>query len=317
MITVAGKKSFIGTTSFEYFICDLFLITDDWEMANYADDTKPYICRNYKTSVIKSLENAAEILFTWFKINQMKGNEDKCHIVLNAHGDIHGKIGTSHVKNSCSERLLGVKIDSGLNFLEQISSICKKTSAKLNPLARISPYIDERKRRLITNDFFHSQFNCCPLAWMFHSRELNIKINRLHKRCLRIVYNDSSSRFEQLLTKDNSVSIHNRNLQVLATEMFKVYTEQEPEIFYDVFPINSGPKYNLRNKTHFATRPIRTVHYGDNYLRYLGPKLWELIPSDMKDTESVEVFKNRIKNWISDNFPCRICKTYIHQVGFI
>ena len=189
------------------------------------------------------------------------------------------------LKNSCSERLLGVKIDSGLNFLEQISSICKKASAKLNPPARISPYIDERKRRLIMNDFFHSQFNYCPLAWMFHSQELNIKINRLHKRCLRIVYNDSSSRFQRLLTKDNSVSIHNRKLQVLATEMFKVYMEQEPEIFYDVFPINFQPEYNLRNKTHFAIRPIRTVHYGDKYLRYLRPKLWELISSDMKDTE--------------------------------
>ena len=99
--------------------------------------------------------------------------------------------------------------------------------------------------------------------------------------------------------------------------MFKVYTEKVPEILQDVFPINSQPEYNLRNKTSFATRPIRTVHYGDNSLRYLGPKLWELIPSDMKDTESVEVFKNRIKNWIPDNCPCRLCKTYIHEVDFI
>ena len=126
-----------------------------------------------------------------------------------------------------------------------------------------------------------------------------------------------SSIFELLLTKDNSVSIHDRNLQVLTTEMFKVYAEQGPNILQGVFPINSQPEYNLRNKTHFATRPIRTVHYGDSSLRYLGPKLWELIPSDMKDTESVEVFKNRIKNWIPDNGPSRLWKTYIHQTGFI
>ena len=99
--------------------------------------------------------------------------------------------------------------------------------------------------------------------------------------------------------------------------MFKVYTEQGPDILQDVFPINSQPEYNVRNKTHFATRPIRTAHYGDNSLTYLGTKLWELIPSNMKDTESVEVFKNRIKGWIPDNCPCRLCKTYIHQVGFI
>ena len=99
--------------------------------------------------------------------------------------------------------------------------------------------------------------------------------------------------------------------------MLKVYTEQGPDILQDVFPKNSQPEYNLRNKTHFATQLVRTVHYGDNSLRHLGPKLWELIPSDMKDTKSVKVFKNRIKNWMPDNCPCRLCKTYIHQVDFI
>ena len=76
--------------------------------------------------------------------------------------------------------------------------------------------------------------------------------------------------------------------------MFKVYTEQGPDILQDVCPLNSQPEYNLRNKTHFVTRSIRTVYYGDNSLRYLGPKLWEIILSDIKGTESVGVFKNRI-----------------------
>ena len=129
---------------------------------------------------------------------------------------------------------------------------------------------------IITNYecFFYSQFNYYPLAWMFHSRKLSNKINRLHEWCLRIIYKNSSSTFERLLTKDNSVSIHDRNLQVLATEMFKVYTERGADILQDVFPLNSQPEYNLRNKTHFATRPIRTAYYGDNSLRYLGPKFW-------------------------------------------
>ena len=182
-----------------------------------------------------------------------------------------------------------------MNIEEHISSICKKTSAKLNALAIISPYIDEGKRRLIMNAFSNSYFNYYPLAWMFHSRKLNNEINGLHERCLRIIYNDSSSTFERLLTKDNSISIHDRNLQVLAIETFKLYTEQGPDILQDVFHLSSQPEFNLRDKTHFATQPIRTVYYGDNSLRYLEPQFWELIPSDIKDTESAEVFKNLIK----------------------
>ena len=88
--------------------------------------------------------------------------------------------------------------------------------------------------------------------------------------------------------------------------MFKVYMKQGPEILQDVFLVNSQPEYNLRNKSQFEIQTIRTVHYGHNSFRYLGPKSWELIPSDMKDTESVEVFKNCIKNWILDNCPCRL-----------
>ena len=66
--------------------------------------------------------------------------------------------------------------------------------------------------------------------------------------------------------------------------MFKLYTEQEPDILQDVFPLSSQREYNLRDKTHFATQAIRTVYYGDNSLKYLEPKFWELIPSDIKDT---------------------------------
>ena len=152
---------------------------------------------------------------------------------------------------------------------------------------------------------------------MFHSRKINNKINRLHERCSRITYRDNLSTFDELLSKDNSVSIHNRNLQALALELFKVYTKQGPDILNDVFPLNNQTRYNLRTNAHFATRTIRTVHYGDNSLRYLGPKIWEQVPSHMKEAESVEVFKSRIKNWIPDNCPCRLCKTYIHNVGFI
>ena len=69
--------------------------------------------------------------------------------------------------------------------------------------------------------FVTSQFSYCPLIWMFHSRRLNNKINSIHERALKITYQDNTSTFQELLNKDNSVSIHHRNLQFLATEMFK------------------------------------------------------------------------------------------------
>ena len=72
------------------------------------------------------------------------------------------------------------------------------------------------------NAYFMSQFGYCPLVWMNHSRTLNNRINGLHKRAFSLVYNDFSSSFSELLEKDKSVTIHRRNLQTLAYEIFKV-----------------------------------------------------------------------------------------------
>ena len=82
-----------------------------------------------------------------------------------------------------------------------------------------------QKRKVLMNAFFTSKFSYGPLTWMFHSRKLSNEINRLHERCLCVVYNDRLSTFEELLNKENSVSTHHRNFQCLVREMFKVHLE--------------------------------------------------------------------------------------------
>ena len=99
------------------------------------------------------------------------------------------------------------------------------------------------------NSFFSSQFNYCCLTWVFHNRSLNHKINRLHERCPRVIYNDSHSSYDELLNLGNSVSIHHRNLQILATEMFRVYTGSATDILNELFPLKPPSNYNLRNQS--------------------------------------------------------------------
>ena len=110
------------------------------------------------------------------------------------------------------QKLLGVKQDWKLKFDDHISDLCKKVSRKLNVLARIVPFIGLLKRRILMNASFNSQCSHCPLIWICHSRTSNRKKNRLHERCLRIIYNDNQSSFSELLEKEGSVSIHMRNI---------------------------------------------------------------------------------------------------------
>ena len=77
----------------------------------------------------------------------------------------------------------------------------------------------QEKLKLAMKTFIMSQFNYCSLVWMFHSRALNTKINKLHERALKLVYKNDSLTFQDLLKLDNSFTVHERNLQKLATEM--------------------------------------------------------------------------------------------------
>ena len=96
------------------------------------------------------------------------------------------------------------------------------------------------------NAFFTSQFSYFPLIWMCHSRNNNRKINMLLERFLRIIYNNQQSSFTEFVNKDNSVSIHIRNIQRFAIEMFRFYNGLLPPLMNNIFKLKAGNSYNLR-----------------------------------------------------------------------
>ena len=173
------------------------------------------------------------------------------------------------------------------------------------------------KRKLLINAFFTSQFSYCPLVWMCHSRTNNRKINMLHERCLRIIYSDKQSSFTELLNKNSSVSIHIKNIQKLAIEMFKFYKGLSPPIMDNVFKLKTENPYNLRQISEFSRLIVKTVYHGTESISYLGPKIWDILPDELRNMDNLESFKKNIKTWKPDNCPCRLCKVYIEGVGFL
>ena len=199
----------------------MFFIVENIDIASYADDNTPYISVNNINEVILSLEKATDTLFKWLSDNVMKSNADKCHLLVNTNNAINIKIGNIDINNSTCEKLLGVKFDYKLTFDDQISELCKKASRKIHALARVTPYMNIAKKRMLMNAFFKSQFSYCPLVWMCHSHANNSKINRPHERCLRITYSDKKSSFEELLEKDGFVSIHREIFMFLPQKCIK------------------------------------------------------------------------------------------------
>ena len=310
------QGSILGPLLFNIFLNDIFYFIIDVSIANYADDNTLYATDKNVTSLLETLEIETNILLKWFRVNEMKPNEDKCHLLVINQENVSVNIGNENITCSSSVDLLGIKIDDKLNFNEHVSKLCKKGNQKLHALARISKYLSKDKLKLIMKTFITSQFNYAPLTWMFHSRTLNNKINKLHERALRLVYNDENLTFQELLGLDNSITIHHRNLQKLAIEMFKIKNNLSPPLMKKIFNENSNT-YDLRDKRWWEPTNVRTVHNGTETVTYRGPKTWDMVPQDIKDSVSLAEFKSKIKLWEPNGCTCRLCKTFIPQLGFI
>ena len=264
------QGSVLGPLLFNIYINDLLFSLNNTDVCNYADDTTLFACDIDTDSVAATLELDSARAIKWFSDNYMKLNEDKCHLLTfgNISDDsVSVGIGSSIITNSTEEKLLGVTLDSKLSFEQHLSNLCQKVSKKLYALSRIAHYMDQNKLRILMKSFINSQFQYCPLAWMFHNRKLNTKINKMHERALRITYRDQESNFEDLLRYDNSVSVHQKNLQVLMIETFKTKHGLNPPFMKEIFCPQTN-HYNLRNDCDFNLPRVRSVMYGSETVRY-------------------------------------------------
>ena len=151
---------------------------------------------------------------------------------------------------------------------------------------------------------------------MFLSRGLNNKINRIHERALRITYNDKSSSFQKLFEKDNPVIIHNRNIKILATETYKFLQGLSPPLMNEIF-VERNNNYSLRGNNVLTRRRVNSMRYDTETVSFLAPKIWDILPKDIKNSESLDILTRKIKKWIPWKCPCKLCKTFVPQVGFI
>ena len=112
---------------------------------------------------------------------------------------------------------------------------------------------------------------------------------------MRIVYKDHESTFQQLLKQNKSVSIHQRKLQILATEIFKTKNGLNSVNMEDVFKFKNLA-YNFRNVETLNRSNLNSVKYGTKTVTSLGAKIWKILPNDYKVLTSLSTFKSKIKN---------------------
>ena len=217
------QGSILGPFLFNIFVNDMYIFMDECILYNYADDNSLSCIAPTIDAVISNLQADGNKAIKWFTDNGMQATPEKFQFMMISRdedssltlNDSTVIVSEDHVK------VLGVVIDSKLNFSLHVSAICNKASRQLNALARISNYLDVSTRRAIYDSFVASNFNYCPPVWHFCGATNNSKLEKIQERCLRIIYKDNESPYETLLETTNTTSLVVSRLRLILLEVYK------------------------------------------------------------------------------------------------
>ena len=301
--------SILGPTLFNIFINEFLLWTENAEPHNFADDNTILCTEKSQEELTKSLTSESEKAVKWFKENMMIVNPDKFQaIIIDRKNQCNNpttiEMNGIKIDSENSVKLLGLEIDSKLNFDKHITQLCKKSASQLNALCRLNSFLNMDQKNILVNSFIYANFNYCPLVWHFCSKKSMNKIEKIQYRALQFLFNDYKSEYDVLLKKSDKCSMEVRRLRTMALEIYKSLNNLNPLFMENLF-IKRNNINRRKNDLNIPTR--NTVTFGNKSLRCLGPHIWNSLPENVKEASSFEKFKESINKWYGPNCKCSLC----------
>ena len=226
----------------------------------------------------------------------------------NWHKDLHIVINDTVIDQKPEITLLEVTLVDQLSFSSHVSNVCRKASSQTGVLLRLRNPIPTSAKLHIIKFAVIPHLTYCQTVWHFCRSSDATKLERIQERALRAVYFDNKSTYDELLHGANVPTLHTRRLQAIAILMYKVKNGLPPPYIVDLFVVTNS-QYHLRNHDFVIPR-FRTVAFGKHSLTYLGPVIWSKSDINIRSSESLDIFKKRIKlvNFTSLlDSPCKDC----------
>lgn len=309
LISGVPQGSILGPILFNIFVNDLLLWIKNAELHNFADDNTISCSEKTLDKLTQSLISESEKAVEWFKDNMMIVNPEKFQAIIidrknQDNNPVPLKISGKTIFSEKSVKLLGIEIDSKLNFDKHITQLCKKSASQLNAIIRLNSFLNLEQKTLLVNSFIYANFNYCPLVWHFCSKASMKKIEKIQYRALQFLQNDYESDYNTLLIKTQKCTMEVSRLRTMALEIFKSLNELNPPFMKNLFQ-----QRNNTNRRKFDLNiPLRnSVTFGDKSLRCMGPHIWNALPENIKSQSSFDKFKESIKNWYGPSCKCSLC----------
>ena len=213
------------------------------------------------------------------------------------------KIDNQEIKTASSVELIGIKLDNKLSFKEHISDLCKAAGAKLNAIKRLGNKLDQKERKLLIDAHVISYFNCCSTVWHFCGKVEIHKMEKLHERSIRFIYNEYNMEYFQLLKNKNLKTLYNQRVNTMCCEIYKTKHNLNAGYMKDL--LSERPSnYPSRKQNDFYIPKANQYKFGYNSYRVEAPKQWNLLSESAKSVTSLKRFKRILKN---ENTPCCSC----------
>ena len=173
-------------------------------------------------------------------------------------------------------------------------------------MRRIRKFLTIENAKILGNAFIDSQFNYVPLLWMFCRKTLYSKIEKIHRKTLKVIY-ESNDTYDNLLLQSSTVSVHQRHLRFLMTEIYKNISQLNPEFMWSYFTYKDMP-YNLSKGPILGLPKTHSFYHGTNAIDFCGFLIWNNLTAVAKSSDSLFGFKNKIKNIGDIDCGCLICR---------